>query len=739
MNFDTEIQLLKKQVQALIQTSCPREKSAILESHPRVQEAQNKRELDPFFPYLQSEAGRLALFSLVVIDQHLLLLGSRDRFFKLEHRDQKMNTLIAKLSSIDQFYASIGGIVGYHLKVLESLHSKDTSLALSGGEAMEIPLGLNLELSCDDREKAFWEGIQALPLCAEIYPIGGLGSRLNLINEHDEPLPVATLPFCGRSLLEGLLRDVAAREFLYYRLYRQQVTLPIAMMTSLEKRNHHHIEALCEQKQWFNRPKESFFLFQQLSVPVLTHEGKWSSSEPLDLNLQPGGHGALWKAADESGVFKWIKDLGRRYLLVRQINNPIAGLDFGLIAFMGEGKRRGKVFGFLSCERLPEAAEGVLVVVKEEGKAYISNIEYTEFQKLKGRDLSAYPANTNILFLDVDQMESILQKKPLPGLILNMKSQVPVCSPEGTLSHALGGRLESMMQNISEAIAVPAGEPLTTFVTRNSRSKTISAAKKSYEPGGSFLETPEGVFYDLQLNAYALLKNHCNATLPPLNSQREFLEKGPSFLFLYHPALGPLYSLIGQKIQHLTLEDKSELQLEIADLKIENLKLEGSLLIEAKQVLGSLKDGRTCYDQNTGKCHLKNVTVKNLGIDRQSENSYWQSKIARKEALEIVLEGRSEFYAENVTFSGKQRWTVPDGERWIVSQQANGELKIKVEQPSWEWELINVDGQILLKEKVHQKGCPNRPEHHAPSDDHDSFQVREWIEKNVMSKAGDCL
>lgn len=43
----------------------------------------------------------------------------------------------------------------------------------------------------------------------EIYPIGGAGDRLGLMDsDTGESLPAALLPYCGRSLLEGLIRDL---------------------------------------------------------------------------------------------------------------------------------------------------------------------------------------------------------------------------------------------------------------------------------------------------------------------------------------------------------------------------------------------------------------------------------------------------------------------------------------------------------------------------------------------------
>lgn len=62
----------------------------------------------------------------------------------------------------------------------------------------------------------------------------GAGDRLGLTCEvTGEPLPAAMLPYCGRTMMEGLMRDLQAREYLYFRLTGRQVSSTRAHFLSL--------------------------------------------------------------------------------------------------------------------------------------------------------------------------------------------------------------------------------------------------------------------------------------------------------------------------------------------------------------------------------------------------------------------------------------------------------------------------------------------------------------------------
>lgn len=612
--------------------------------------------------------------------------------------------LISTLKEVEQFYDVLGGIIGYHMTIIRLINESEEGFS-PGNVTYKKPIGMDISKRTSAVKKAIRKGIENLGQVAEIYPVGGAGDRLNLCNA-DEPLPAAQLPFMGMTLLETMIQDLQGREYLHYKLFGKQVQAPIALMTSTEKRNHEHIVSILNKCKWFHRPKEKYFLFTQPMVPVIAITGEWMMVTPGHLMLKPGGHGVLWKLAEEKGVFEWLYSLGCEKALVRQINNPVAGLDYMLLAFAGLGIGHNKTFGFASCNRYVHVSEGMDIlteVKKDSGYDYsISNIEYTEFAKKGVKDIaenpqspfSIFPANTNILFVNLKTVQSVLPQDPIPGMLINMKTTVCYTDEDGNVKEVRVGRLESTMQNIADRIVdhFPHRindedyDKLQSFIVFNERDKTICVTKKSYVPGQPIEETPEGCFYHIQKLFHEFFASFCNMEMPQLASEAVYLKQGPAVLIHLHPGLGPLWSVIAQKINGGTVVSGSELQLSIAELEIKNLHLEGSLLIEAKDPLG-LQDNYA-YTENCGRCVLNQVTIKNKGIDRQKNNQYWKNEIKRNESLKITLSGNAEFVAESITFEGDLDFDVPAGHRMTVYRSPDGKLERKLKKitkPSWQW------------------------------------------------------
>jgi len=293
-------------------------------------------------------------------------------------------------------------------------------------------------------------------------------------------------------------------------------------------------------------------------------------------------------------------------------------------------------------------------------------------------------------------------------MLINMKSKISCLNAAGEMRSIAAGRLESTMRNIADVLvdhfprrlrAEEHRSRLRSFITYNTRRKTLSVTKSIYQPGSMLVGTPEGCLYEMMENAREMLEQ-CRMEMPERQSPEEFLENGPNLLLLYHPALGPLYRVIAQKMLGGRLATGAELQLEIAELEISNLNLQGSLLIEARNVTGTQDiSGIIFYGTDSGKCTLRNVKVINKGIDRAASNQYWKNQIARQEEMRITLHGNAEFFAQDMTFQGTHRIEVPDGSRMVATQEGERvEFRLEpIASPTWWWQYrFDAEDRVVL-------------------------------------------
>ncbi len=317
------------------------QKLSFLDDEPSVQFFLNSHPIIAQFLAQTNTAENVVIKSIIAIGQGAIVLNLPQ---KNDGVLTQLQRLAEQLVPVESFYDAIGGIVGYHVMALRLIQGEDLSPFSTKNDVRYIqPPHINLQEATEEVFGAVRDALKMMPSFSEIYVVGGAGDRFDLRdNTTGEPLPVARLRFLGRTLLEGLIRDLQAREYLRYKLFGDQIITPIAMMTSSEKDNDQHIRSICQDHDWFGRPKNMIHLFPQPTTPVVTETGDWSLKGTLELTLKPGGHGMLWKLAEDKGVFDWLEQRGATKALIRQINNPVANTDYGLIAFLGFGVAKNK-------------------------------------------------------------------------------------------------------------------------------------------------------------------------------------------------------------------------------------------------------------------------------------------------------------------------------------------------------------------------------------------------------------
>ena len=701
------------------------------------------------------------------------------------HVSNALRALCATLKHVESFYDMLGGVVGYQFAALELIHeahggppattasdlqtdartdsddgageTRDAKDSRREGEPfsetavtptptvdMHVPPGPDLREGGGEyaRLAASW-GLRELPKMAEVYPLGGAGDRLGLEDpETGESLPAALLNYNGRTLIEGLLRDLTAREWLYYKTFGEHVKTPVAIMTSAAKGNHARISSLIREKDFFGRGESGFRLFEQPLVPVVTvRGGAWvvDDDKEMSVALKPGGHGAIWKLMHDQGVFTWLSAQKRVGATVRQITNPMAGTDTTIFALSGVGARENKAMGFASCERHLGAAEGVNVLVERgpdaRGRfAYgVSNVEYTVLQRhgisdepvAPGSSEARFPANTNVLYIGLEKIQKALESSPrgaFPGMLVNLSKPV-------TKDGVRGGRLETSMQNIADALEgfsapgerLPPGRwgELPTFVLYSSRRRITSSAKKKRDvtqpPSAQNLaQTPDGSFLDLLRNAADLL-DRCGVARPAHDGgdARTYLDEGPGFIFCADPAIGPLWDVTAQKIRGGALRDRAEVRLEIAELEWRDVEVDGSLLVTATAPLGGTSPAtktRVFDDTKCGRARLRDVTVRNKGVDWSAPGTQaWSAALTRAESCVFTIHGDGELDARGVVLRGDAKYAVPAGKRLELFAGPGGPADV-VERwsdlradgkPSWQWQYALGEGgkvELALRE-----------------------------------------
>jgi len=690
-----QVLVLCKQIdEKLSQCSTLEEKTEQLQQDPAVINTLQKHpEVSQFLSTANSEQAYVLALA-AALEQFPVLF---DGFEHLPNKQTALSKMTTTLVQVDQFYQPIGGLLGYHQTFLTLLDDTTESTA-----QFVPPPYTDIQSPTGDVWNLCYEGCKNLDKTSFIFPIGGAGDRLQLLNpQTQEPLPAACQIFCGRSLFEGLVRDVLAYEYWYYRAFGNQLQIPIVIMTSQDKNNDHYIEQMSIDGRWFGRPKESMRRIVQPMVPLIDLNGNWVVTSPLTLALKPGGHGIIWKLSQDSGAFHWLRRKNIQHALVRQINNPLAALDYSLLALGGYASIHNKAFGFLSCPRQHGLSEGLNILSVHGNKGTISNIEYTHFNSLQEKMPHLFkegvcPANTNVMYANIQHIEKALRTTPFPGMVVNAKTVVS-CEKNGEQIKKQAGRLESSMQNMADALPSPINpaaitetksEDLATFLLLQKRAKFFSVAKQAFTRGQDNKETPPEALFDLNCALSTLLEKECLFTLPSKQSLNDFLERGPSFIFNFHPALGPLWSVIAQKISHGSIKENSELELDVAEISCNNLVLDGSLRILAKSPLGQASG--TTFDPKAGRARLHNLAVTNKGVTNLCVENALYATFEREESCTIVLEGFSEVEANDITIDGPLHLVVPDGQKAILHQDAAGEIQITFEtisQPSWQYKV----------------------------------------------------
>lgn len=592
------------------------------------------------------EFGRYIVWAFYLLGQvHIVdfLLDTDKKLFSKRVR------LIDRLQKLENLYEKQGGCLGYHLEFSKCLNQKKKYNFEKFSSCSFLELS-----SLSQQEISFhvFLGIQTLLETGLCLLAGGRAERFF---DSSSERSMASLKFFKKSLLERVLEDIEGLEILYEKFFHRSLTIPLIIMVSSSI----SLEDSCfiEIKKKDRYLNGFLKILVQSDFPVISSEGLFLLDNGELITL-PGGHGMLWREAYQQGYFQYFKNLGIKHILIRQINNPLAGLDKNLLLLLGISCAENKSFGVISCPKDVRYSEGSWVKVSDKETSAHINVEYVDFPYLDSRLLEKAPANTNILYFNLEKNWETLSQLPVFEPILNMKTFVTKnCAKEKQL---VGGRLECLIQDFTKFLKDATDENPSVLILNSSRETVISSIKKPLKE--SCLETPEKAFFDYT-NCSRKLLELCHIILPERRSWKNFLTLGPEFIFEYQPSLGPIYALIQKKIFQGNFFEHSVIELNITDVFFRNISVSGHFIVSSSF---------------SGKCFLKNVKIENQGSFFENPKESWKGELCTTECLKISLDEGSKIYAENVLLQGNLHIDVPKGESWELFINDHHKLDYKV-------------------------------------------------------------
>jgi UDP-N-acetylglucosamine/UDP-N-acetylgalactosamine diphosphorylase len=236
-----------------------------------------------------------------------------------------------------------------------------------------------------DEARKKGEELLALGKVACLILAGGQGTRLAA--PHPKALTPVT-PIRQKTLLQLFCEKTAAASKAF------NTPLPLAVMTS--PLNHEVIESYLQDHQCFGVADLS--IFRQGRAPLLTEEGDWFLDAPGKIAVGPDGNGEALHLLLSSGIAKKWKEQGVEYVMVVQIDNPLADpFDAAVVGYHALTKRDATLKTIFRSD----PAEKVGVVVRQNGKIGIQ--EYSELPP----DFKASMVNIGLFCFSLSFIERI--------------------------------------------------------------------------------------------------------------------------------------------------------------------------------------------------------------------------------------------------------------------------------------------------------------------------------------------
>ncbi|XP_014502085.1 UDP-sugar pyrophosphorylase 1 [Vigna radiata var. radiata] len=499
--------------------------------------------------------------------------------------DDHKKAFFDQLTLLDSSYP--GGLESYIKNAKRLLADSKAGKNPYDGFTPSVPTGETLTFGDENYINFEETGVREARKAAFVLVAGGLGERLGY-SGIKVALPAETTT--GTCFIQHYIESILALQEASSQ-GESQTKIPLVIMTSDD--THGRTLELLESNSYFGMQPTQVTLLKQEKVACLEDNDARLALEPQNkykIQTKPHGHGDVHSLLYSSGILKVWYDAGLKWVLFFQDTN---GLLFKAIpAALGVSASKQYHVNSLAVPRkAKEAIGGITRLTHSDGRSMVINVEYNQLDPLLRASgypegdvncetgFSPFPGNINQLILGLGPYIEELSKTG--GAIQEFVN--PKYKDASKTSFKSSTRLECMMQDYPKTLSPSARVGFTVMETWLAYAPVKNNAEDAAKvpKGNPYHSATSGEMAIYRANSIILKKAGVQVAEPVVqvfNGQE--VEVWPRVT--WKPKWGLTFSRIKSKVSgNCSVSQRSTLAIKGQNIFIENLSLDGALIIDA--------------------------------------------------------------------------------------------------------------------------------------------------------------
>ncbi|XP_057727491.1 UDP-sugar pyrophosphorylase 1 [Arachis stenosperma] len=499
--------------------------------------------------------------------------------------DDKKKAFIDQVTRLDSSYP--GGLQAYIKNAKQLLADSKAGKNPFDGFTPSVPTGETLTFADENFIKYEEAGVQEAQKAAFVLVAGGLGERLGY-SGIKVALPVETTT--GTCFLQHYIEYILALQEASSQ-GKNQTQIPFVIMTSDD--THGRTLELLESNSYFGMQPKQVTLLKQEKVACLEDNDARLALDPQNkyqIQTKPHGHGDVHSLLYSSGILKVWNDAGLKWVLFFQDTN---GLLFKAIpsALGVSATKQYHVNSLAVPRKAKEAIGGITKLTHSDGRSMVINVEYNQLDPLlrasgypdgdvnAENGYSPFPGNINQLILELGPYIEELSRTG--GAIKEFVN--PKYKDASKNEFKSSTRLECMMQDYPKTLPPSARVGFTVMDAWLAYAPVKNNAEDAAKvpKGNPYHSATSGEMSIYRANSRILKQVGVQVADPVvqvLNGQE--VEVWPRIT--WKPKWGLTYSRIKSKVRgKSSISQRSTLAIKGQNIFIENLSLDGALIIDA--------------------------------------------------------------------------------------------------------------------------------------------------------------